>query len=116
MCMSRSTLSGTAVTRRSLVQTLGMAAAAAALLPPLRAPAAEPPRLDVKDPAAVAVGYVEDVRQVDPKKYPAYVKGSNCENCLLLQGSTGSHYRPCSLFPGKAVSISGWCSGWTAEM
>jgi len=116
MCMRRSILLGTAVTRRSLVQTLSMAAAAAALLPPRRSRAAELPHLDVKDPAATAVGYVEDARQVDAKKYPAYIKGSTCENCLLLQGSTGSHYRPCSLFPGKAVSISGWCSGWTAEM
>ena len=105
--MSRPIPIGTAVTRRSLMKKLAMAAAVTA---------AQPPHLDVKDPAAVAVGYVEDARQVDPKKYPAHVKGSNCENCLLLQGSTGSRYRPCSLFPGKAVSISGWCSGWTAEM
>jgi hypothetical protein len=114
--MSRSIPLGTPFTRRSLMKKLAMAAAVTAVLPTRRSPAAEPPHLDVKDPAAVAVGYVEDARQVDPKKYPAYIKGSNCENCLLLQGSTGSHYRPCSLFPGKAVSISGWCSGWTAEM
>jgi High potential iron-sulfur protein len=114
--MSRSTPIGTAFTRRSLMKKLAMAAAVTAVLPPRRSRAAEPPRLDAKDPAAVAVGYVEDARQIDAKKYPAYIKGSNCENCLLLQGSTGSHYRPCSLFPGKAVSISGWCSGWTAEM
>jgi hypothetical protein len=113
--MSRSIPLGTPFTRRSLMKKLAMAAAVTAVLPTRRSPAAEP-HLDVKDPAAVAVGYVEDARQVDPKKYPAYIKGSNCENCLLLQGSTGSHYRPCSLFPGKAVSISGWCSGWTAEM
>jgi hypothetical protein len=114
--MSRSTLSGTATTRRSLVQALSLAAAAAALLPPRRSQAAELPHLDPKDPAATAVGYVENASQVDPKKYPAYIKGSTCDNCLLLQGTAGSHYRPCSLFPGKAVSVGGWCSGWTAEM
>jgi hypothetical protein len=81
-----------------------------------RAAADEPPKLDVKDPAAVAVGYVENASQVDLKKYPAYVKGSNCDNCLQLQGKAGSNYRPCSLFPGKVVAVSGWCSGWTAEM
>ena len=43
----------------------------------------------MKDPAAVAVGYLENAAQVDIKKYPAYVKGSNCENCLQLQGSAG---------------------------
>jgi hypothetical protein len=53
---------------------------------------------------------------VDTKQYPNYVKGSNCENCLQLQGIAGNNYRPCSLFPDKLVSVSGWCSGWTAEM
>jgi High potential iron-sulfur protein len=113
--MSRSTLLSTRVTRRSLVKNLSMAAAVAAVLPPRRLPAAEPPHLDIKDPAAIAVGYVENAGQVDPKKYPAYIKGSTCENCLLLQGTAGN-YRPCNLFPGKAVSVSGWCSGWAAEI
>jgi hypothetical protein len=114
--MSRSILLATAVTRRSLVKQLGVAAAVTALLPPRRSQAAEPPHLDVKDPAAIAVGYVENASQVDLKKYPAYIKGSTCENCLLLQGTTGSHYRPCNLFPGKVVAASGWCSGWAAEI
>jgi hypothetical protein len=78
--------------------------------------AAEPVKLSVKDPAAVALGYVEDAALVDVKKYPAYVKGSTCENCLQLQGKSGDAYRPCSLFTGKVVSVKGWCSGWTAEM
>ena len=113
--MSRSVAADTSVTRRTLLKNLSIAAAVAALLPAL-SKAAEAPHLDVKDPAAVAVGYVEDTGRIDVKKYPAYVKGSTCENCLLLQGTTGAHYRPCSLFPGKLVSIDGWCSGWTAEI
>jgi|SRR5271156_6460236 len=104
-----------AVTRRALVKNLGLAAACAAL--PFQASrASEPQRLGIKDPAAVALGYVDNADQVDAKKYPAYVKGSTCENCLLLQGSGGESYRPCSLFPGKVVSAAGWCSGWTAEI
>jgi hypothetical protein len=114
--MSRSILLGTVITRRSLVKNLGVAAAVTAVLPPRMSQAAEPPHLDVKDPAAIALGYVENASQIDLKKHPAYIKGTNCENCLLLQGSTGSHYRPCNLFPGKVVAASGWCSGWTAEM
>jgi hypothetical protein len=116
MRMSRSILLGAAVTRRTLVKTLGVAAAVTALLPPRRSQAAEPPHLDVKDPAAAKLGYVENASQVDLKKYPAYVKGSVCDNCLLLQGNSGPHYRPCSLFPGKLVSVDGWCSGWSAEI
>jgi len=114
--MSDSTL------RREIITTLGWAAGASALLPagaafaPRPVRAAEPARLDVKDPAALAQGYVENVSQVDRKKYPDFVPGSNCDNCLQLQGSPGNNYRPCSLFPGKLVSVSGWCKGWTAEM
>ena len=107
-----------AITRRSIVKTLALAAGAgaAAALPCRPSSAAETPRLDVKDPAAMALGYVENADQLNLKKYPSYVKGSNCENCLLLQGSSGAAYRPCDLFPGKVVSVSGWCSGWAAEI
>jgi High potential iron-sulfur protein len=104
------------ITRRGIVARLGQAAALSAALPWTRARSAEPPRLDVKDPTAVALGYVENAAQVDLKKYPAYVSGSNCENCLQLQGTAGNNYRPCSLFPGKLVSVSGWCNSWTPEM
>jgi hypothetical protein len=103
------------VTRRLLVKNLIVAAASAGLFA-RRSRSDELKRLDVKDPTAVALGYVENVSQVDLKKYPTYAQGSNCENCLQLQGSPGNNYRPCSLFPGKLVSVSGWCKGWTPEM
>ncbi len=104
------------LTRRAMVRSLAVAAAIAAALPLRQTRGAEAARLDVKDPAAVALGYVENAGQVDAKKYPDYVKGSNCENCLQLQGTAGNDYRPCSLFPGKLVSVSGWCKSWTPEM
>jgi hypothetical protein len=102
------------VSRRGLVKALSLGMAAASL--GARQALAGPQKLDTKDPAAVALGYVESAAQVDVKKYPAFVKGSSCENCLQLQGKAGSDYRPCSLFPGKLVAVSGWCSGWAAEM
>jgi High potential iron-sulfur protein len=105
-----------AVNRRSLLQSLAGTATTAALLRGAGARAADLPHLDVKDPAAVALGYVENAAQVDAKKYPAYVPGSSCDNCLLLQGSSGAAYRPCNLFAGKLVSAAGWCSGWAAEI
>jgi High potential iron-sulfur protein len=101
--------------RRSLLNSLAATAAAVAIFRSVKARAAELPHLDVKDPAAVALGYVETATHVDAKKYPAYVKGSQCDNCLLLQGSSGA-YRPCNLFNGKLVSAAGWCSGWSAEI
>jgi hypothetical protein len=104
------------VTRRIVVKNLSLAAGLSAALPWRQTRSAEPARLDVKDPAAIALGYVEHAAKVDIKKYPDYVKGSTCENCLQLQGSAGSNYRPCNLFPGKLVSVSGWCKSWTPEM
>jgi hypothetical protein len=104
------------VTRRTLVKNLSLGAGLSAALPWRPTRGAEPARLDVKDPAAIALGYVEKSAQVDAKKYPEYVKGSNCENCLQLQGSAGKSYRPCNLFPGKLVAAGGWCKSWTPEM
>ena len=114
--MSDANFRGNPLTRRAVVKNLGLAAGLSAVLPWHRAQAAEPARLDVKDPAAIAQAYVLSAAQVDTKKYPQYTQGSSCENCLLLQGTAGNTYRPCSLFPGKLVSVSGWCKGWSAEM
>ena len=102
--------------RRALIKILGAAAGAAVVIQARPARAVEPARVDVKDPAAVALGYTEDAARVDAKKYPTYAKGSTCENCLLLEGKEGSSYRPCNLFPGKLVAVKGWCTGWTAEI
>ncbi|MGA2397714.1 MAG: high-potential iron-sulfur protein [Steroidobacteraceae bacterium] len=101
--------------RRTLLKGLALGAAGAAV--GLRsARSAEAAKVDVHDPQAVALGYVENASQVDTKKYPHYVPGSNCDNCLQLQGKPGNNYRPCTLFSGKLVAVAGWCSGWTAEM
>ena len=102
------------LSRRAVVKGLVLVSAGTVLL--VRRGAAEPAKLSVKDPAAMALGYVENASQVDAKKYPSYVKGSTCENCLQLQGKSGDAYRPCTLFKDKVVSANGWCSGWTAEM
>jgi hypothetical protein len=104
------------LTRRKIIQGLSLAAGLPAALLWRDSRGAEPPRLDEKDPAAVALGYVENAARVDVKKYPGFAKGSTCENCLQLQGRAGDTYRPCSLFPGKVVSVSGWCKSWTPEM
>jgi hypothetical protein len=104
--------------RREALWALAGAVGVAALPPRAFAAAAgsAAPRLDVKDPAAVGAGYVEHASEVDTKKYSNYVPGSNCENCLLLQGAAGAAYRPCNFFQGKLVASAGWCSAWTAEM
>jgi hypothetical protein len=104
--------------RRTLLKGLALGAAGAAVggRSALAAQTAQTAQVDVHDPQAVALGYVENASQVDTKKYPQYVSGSNCDNCLQLQGKPGNNYRPCTLFSGKLVAVAGWCSGWTAEM
>jgi hypothetical protein len=106
----------TLLSRRAVLKHLTLGAAAAAAVLTRSSRSAEPEKVDVNDPAARAVGYVENASQVDVKKHPGYVQGSTCDNCLLLQGKPGNNYRPCSLFQGKLVSVSGWCTSWTAEM
>jgi High potential iron-sulfur protein len=104
------------VTRRAVVKNIGAAAGISIALPGRLVRGAEPARLDEKDPAAIALAYVSNAAAIDAKKHPEFVQGSTCENCLQLQGAAGNNYRPCSLFPGKLVSVSGWCKGWAAEM
>jgi hypothetical protein len=107
----------TPLSRRAVLKNLLLGGAAVAAVVGARwSRSAAPEKVDVNDPTARAVGYVENASQVDIKKYPGYVQGSNCDNCLLLQGKAGNNYRPCSLFQGKLVAVSGWCTGWTAEM
>jgi hypothetical protein len=69
------------------------------------------PKVDPNDPVAANLGYVEDAKKVDAKKYPGYKAGQTCANCMLVQLRYG-FYRPCTLFPGKVVNAKGWCSGW----
>ncbi len=104
------------LTRRALVKNLGFATGVSVAFSWKDVRGAEPVRLDEKDPAAVALAYVANAAGIDAKKHPEFVAGSTCENCLQLQGSACDNYRPCSLFPGKLVSVSGWCKGWTPEM
>ena len=90
------------LSRRELLPQLAFAAGAAAVLPAFEL-SGRPPRLDVKDPAAVAAGYVENASQADAKKYSNYVKGSSCGNCAQLQGAAGAPYRPCIVFRQAGV-------------
>ena len=107
-----------------------MAPAAPPAEPPAMAPApmpaAEPaaapaapvgtgPMLDEADPTAVALGYVADASRVDKAKYPSFVEGSNCANCVLYQGAAGSEAGPCPLFAGKQVAAQGWCASWARK-
>jgi hypothetical protein len=99
--------------RDALKQFVLMCGAAGVLVPTLEAQAADLPHLSpTDDPTAKALGYTEDAKTVDHKKYPSYAAGQMCSTCQQLQGTAGQPYRPCNIFSGKAVNANGWCQVW----
>lgn len=85
-----------------------------------QAPAAKAalPKLDVNDPTAKALLYVDDAAKVDRKNPAAarFTPDQNCSSCSQLQGKAGDANRPCAIFPGKLVSAKGWCSVWAKKV
>ena len=92
---------------------------ASAQAPAAKAPAAAPqlPKLDLADPSAKALLYVEDASKVDRKNPLAarYSPDQKCSTCAQIQGKPGDDYRPCAIFPGKLVASKGWCSVWAKK-
>ena len=103
--------------RRTLLKNAlaGLAALPAAGLVSEAAAQGSAPRLDEKDPLAVAMGYVHDVKKVDPNKTPQFKPGSVCDNCLQYTGKAGEQWGPCNIFPGKLVNAKGWCKVWVPK-
>jgi len=103
------------LTRRQMLGVTVTAAAGLSGAAKFAQAAADPasfPHLDEKDPTAVALKYVHDAKQVDPKKSPNYKPGQHCANCLQITGKDGDAWRPCNIFPKKLVAAGGWCSVW----
>jgi hypothetical protein len=89
--------------------------AAGALSPGREARAAELPHLSTEDPTAKALGYHEDAKKVDAKKFPTYAAGQMCSTCMQFQGKAGDAYSGCNIFAGKAVNANGWCQVWVKK-
>ncbi|MDO8248416.1 MAG: high-potential iron-sulfur protein [Rhodoferax sp.] len=120
----------TQATRRRFIEIMPMAGVAlfAACSPKSEPPPAAPatttpsapasaatgnlPMLDEKEPAAVALGYVEDAARADKIKFKNYVAGSQCSDCGNYLGQSGDPAGACKIFPGKNVAAKGWCSAW----
>jgi hypothetical protein len=105
------------ISRRTVLRTLAWAPAGCVALRAAAAAADAAPvnRLGVADPAALAVGYVEDASRVDRRQNPGFVPGNDCNSCVQLQGQKGD-YGPCALFPGKVVNVHGWCKAWAPQI
>src|SRR5262245_17627971 len=100
------------MTRRGFVGAAAVAIPVAAIFTSREAAAqAAMPKLDVNDPVAKALMYVNDATQ---SKAPNYKAGQTCANCVQIQGTSGD-WRGCTAFPGKLVSAKGWCSAWAAK-
>ena len=99
--------------RRSFIQIIPFAGALALGAGP--ALAADAPKVDEKDPQAVALGYVADAAKVDKAKFTKYAAGQACGSCQLYQGKAGDAAGPCAIFAGKQVAAKGWCSAFVAR-
>lgn len=100
------------IPRRSLLKNALLGIAAAPAVGWLGRAVSAPVKLEVGDPQAKALGYVEDATTVDAKANPNYKPGQTCANCLQAQGKSGDAQLPCNIFPGKLVQAKGWCKVW----
>jgi hypothetical protein len=73
------------------------------------------PKVDEKEPQAVALGYVTDTAKADAKKYPKHAATQMCSNCALYQGKPTDPVAGCPLFAGKNVEAKAWCSAWVKK-
>ncbi len=98
-------------TRRAF---LGLCGAAALAAIPVRVLAqAAPAKLDVKDPTAVALGYVENAAKITAAKEPTFKAGSHCGSCALYgKAQEKAGYAPCGAVGGKLVAKAGWCKAF----
>jgi hypothetical protein len=73
------------------------------------------PHLATDDAMANAMKYTHDASTVDPASRANPAADQDCANCALIQGNDGDEWRPCQIFPGKAVNAKGWCSVWAPK-
>ena len=100
-------------TRRSFV--MQVAAGSSALVSGVMAQTAAAPKVDEKDPQAVALGYVQDSTKVDVKKYPKHTPDQKCASCQLFAGKPKDPSGPCPIFANKQVMATGWCSAYVKK-
>lgn len=103
------------IARRKFIQLSAVAAAGYLVNPGREAVAQDLPHLPTDDPMAGAMKYTHDASTVDPATRNNPAADQNCANCALVQGNDGDEWRPCQIFPGKAVNANGWCSVWAPK-
>lgn len=83
--------------------------------------------VDPNDPAAKAVNYVHDVKNIKDVKLQTERSGvkfkdQNCNGCAFYQKekeamTSGKKSAPCQMpfAAGKVVASAGWCSSWAKK-
>lgn len=97
--------------RTFLITSLGVASTFALS----RQAFADAPKLAESDPTAQALGYKMDASKVDKAKYAKYATGQKCSNCSFYQGKSTDAWAPCTIFVGKQVAGTGWCSAYNKK-
>lgn len=68
--------------------------------------------VDVNDPTAKAIGYLEDAKKA-PK-----AAGNKCSTCTLYsktESRKGKEVGTCTIFPKKLVVGNGFCNSWAKK-
>jgi len=108
--------------KNSLIAT-GMLAISRALFSATPPAAPLPPRptknLDLNDPVAKALGYVEDHTKADATKFPQLKtlegKKQTCKNCQLYNKPINGRGQ-CTIFANGLVPDNGWCVSWSKKV
>jgi hypothetical protein len=104
------------ISRRDALKGFALLCGAAGALSTSReAQAVDLPHLSAEDPTAKALGYHEDAKTVDKKKFSTYAADQRCGTCMQFQGKPGDAYSGCNIFAGKAVNANGWCQVWVKK-
>jgi len=101
--------------RRKFIQLSVVAAATGLATGNRAAHASDLPQLAEDDAMAKSMKYTHDASTVDASTRANPAADQTCDNCALVQGNDGDAWRPCQIFPGKAVNAKGWCAVWAPK-
>jgi hypothetical protein len=103
------------IARRKFIQLSAAAATGCLAISGRDALADDLPHVSESDGMAMAMKYTHDASTVDAATRTNPAAEQDCSNCALVQGNDGDEWRPCQIFPGKAVKAKGWCSVWAPK-
>ncbi len=67
------------------------------------------------DDTAVALGYRNDTKLADQKKYPNHTVQQQCADCAFWQGMPTDAWAGCAMFGRKQVAAGGWCGAFSKK-